>query len=506
MNCAPMLKLLLGAGGRGFVTKWTVGAGVSVTLPLVQSRAEGALSYNCTVNWGDNTPIQTITTYNSPNATHTYTSAGTYNVEIRGTCGGWSFNNAGSKLAIVAVVYWGDAGAFNGFAYLKSAFYGCTNLTSLGTGVILPSGTGILSDGFSYMCNGCSALSVIPTDLFKYNTAAQRFAYAFYGCTSLTTIPTDLFRYNTAITTSGFYATFQGCTSLTTIPTDLFRYNTSGTTQMFRSAFDGCSALSAIPTDLFRYNTAVDDNSFTMTFHNCTSLTTIPTDLFRYNTSADGFIQTFQGCTSLTTIPTDLFRYNLLATTFYAVFQGCSALTSAPGDLFRYNTLATGFTYAMNGCLKLQIVANLFFEPGEETTRFLNVVVDFTACFSRTSFSGVQGTAPDLWTCNFGETITLSTAPATDWSPGDTVTGQTSAATAIVVSKVSSLVYKIKQHIGTFTLGEIVGVTGVPAKLAVQDGTHPTFSGTPTSTTCFGGAGNSLTSLTNYASIPTGWH
>ena len=69
MNCAPMLKLLLGAGGRGFVTKWTVGAGVSVTLPLVQSRAEGALSYNCTVNWGDNTPIQTITTYNSPNAT-----------------------------------------------------------------------------------------------------------------------------------------------------------------------------------------------------------------------------------------------------------------------------------------------------------------------------------------------------------------------------------------------------------------------------------------------------
>ena len=421
MNCAPMLKLLLGAGGRGFVTKWTVGAGVSVTLPLVQSRAEGALSYNCTVNWGDNTPIQTITTYNSPNATHTYTSAGTYNVEIRGTCGGWSFNNAGSKLAIVAVVYWGDAGAFNGFAYLKSAFYGCTNLTSLGTGVILPSGTGILSDGFSYMCNGCSALSVIPTDLFKYNTAAQRFAYAFYGCTSLTTIPTDLFRYNTAITTSGFYATFQGCTSLTTIPTDLF-------------------------------------------------------------------------------------RYNLLATTFYAVFQGCSALTSAPGDLFRYNTLATGFTYAMNGCLKLQIVANLFFEPGEETTRFLNVVVDFTACFSRTSFSGVQGTAPDLWTCNFGETITLSTAPATDWSPGDTVTGQTSAATAIVVSKVSSLVYKIKQHIGTFTLGEIVGVTGVPAKLAVQDGTHPTFSGTPTSTTCFGGAGNSLTSLTNYASIPTGWH
>ena len=483
MNCAPMLKLLLGAGGRGFVTKWTVGAGVSVTLPLVQSRTEGALSYNCTVDWGDGAAFSVVTAYNSASATHTYTNAGTYNVEIRGTCEGWSFNGAGDCLKIVAVVYWGDVGGFNGFKYLANAFYGCTNLTSLGTGVILPSGTGILSDGFYSFCQNCSALTAIPVDLFRWNpsTAGSIFAYAFYGCSSLSSIPADLFRYNTAVSNSGFASAFYGCTSLTTIPTDLFRYNTAVSGSGFNATFRGCTALASIPTDLFKYNTVV---------------------------AASGFYQAFYGCTSLTTIPTDLFRYNTAVSSlgFYQTFRGCSVLATIPADLFRYNTQCTSFYQTFYACVKLQVLSNTFYESGEETTRFLNLTMDFTSCFSRTSFSGVQGTAPNLWTCDFGETITLSTAPATDWVAGDTITGQTSGATALVVSKVSALVYKIKQHIGTFTLGETVGVTGVPAKLAAQDGTHPTFSGTPVSTTCFGGAGNSLTSLSNYASIPTGWH
>ena len=407
---------------NGFITQWTVGAGVSITLPLVNTRAEGSLSYNCTINWGDGSPLSTVTAYNSASATHTYTNAGIYNVEIRGTCEGWSFNNTGSKLLITAVVYWGDAGGFNGFKYLKGAFHGCSNLASLGKGVILPGGTGILTDGF-------------------YRT--------FTNCSALTSIPTDLFRYNTAISSNGFYETFFGCSALTTIPIDLFRYNTA--------------------------------------------------------VSSNGFYATFSGCSALTSVPTNLFRYNTLCESFYQTFVGCSALTAVPADLFRYNTLCTSFYQTFYACTKLQVLSNIFYESGEETTRFLNSTMDFTSCFARISFSGVQGTAPDLWTCDFGETITLSTAPATDWAPGDTIKGQTSGATALVVSKVSSLVYKIKQHLGTFTLGETVGVTGVPAKLAAQNGTHPTFSGTPTSSLCFGDAGNNPTSLSNYASIPSQW-
>ena len=340
----------------GFITQWTVAGDATartITLPLVNTRSEGSLAYNCTVDWGDGSPLSTVTAYNDANRVHTYASNGTYNVEVRGTCEGWSFNNGGDKLKIVKVVYWGDAGGFNGFKYLAFAFYGCTNLTSLGTGTVIPSGTGILTDGFQNFCS---------------------------TCTSLTSIPVDLFRYNTAVTTSGF-----------------------------TQAFYNCPLLAAVPTDLFRYNTTVSSFGFNQTFAYCSSLTTLPADIFRYNTavSSSGFNRTFLNCTGLATLPADLFRYNTAVVTF-------------------------GFMHTFDGCTALQVPADVFFRPGEETTRFLNKSVDFTSCFTRTSFSGVQGTAPDLWNCSFG-------------------------------------------------------------------------TGTPLTTGCFGGAGNSLTSLSNYASIPGAW-
>ena len=131
-----------------FETEWTVTDGQSVTLPLIQNRAEGALAYNCTVDWGDSTPTSSVTSYDDANRIHTYTSGGTYRIKITGTMEGWSFNNAGDTLKIVKIINWGGSG-FNGFKYLKGGFHGCTNLTSLGTGSIPASGTGILTDGFA---------------------------------------------------------------------------------------------------------------------------------------------------------------------------------------------------------------------------------------------------------------------------------------------------------------------------------------------------------------------
>jgi hypothetical protein len=449
---------------NGFITKWTVSGDATartITLPLVQNRNEGALAYNCTVDWGDGSALSTVTSYNDANRIHTYAGNGTYNVEIRGTCEGWSFNNTGDKLKIVGVVYWGDAGGFNGFKYLANAFYGCANLTSLGVGVILPSGTGIGTNGFNTSFGNCTSLTTIPVDLFKYNTlvaggafnavfsgctglatipldlfryntavSSAGFANAFADCTSLTAIPTDLFRYNTSVSTSGFSRTFAGCSSLTSIPTDLFRYNTLAATTSFSNTFNGCTSLSSIPTDLFRYNTGV--NQFANTFNSCTSLITIPTDLFRYNTAVNSFSNCFTGCNSLTTIPTDLFRYNVLVADFFQTFSGCSLLNSVPAELFRYNTSCTDFRFVFNNCNSLQLLSTIFYNAGEQTTRFLNKSVDFTSSFARSSFSGIQGTAPDLWNCSFG-------------------------------------------------------------------------TGTPTTALCFGGTGNSLTSLSNYGAIPVAW-
>jgi hypothetical protein len=44
--------------------------------------------------------------------------------------------------------------------------------------------------------------------------STEGFYLTFRGCTGLTSLPTDLFRYNTAVSTSGFYRTFYGCNNL----------------------------------------------------------------------------------------------------------------------------------------------------------------------------------------------------------------------------------------------------------------------------------------------------
>ena len=367
-----------GRGGRGFITEWTVSVGdLSVTLPLVNTRAEGALVYDCTVDWGDGS-TSTITAYDDADVTHNYASAGTYQITIKGTCEGWSFNNLGSRLKIRKVIHWGDKPVFAGFKYLRNGFRGCSNLSQLGTGAIPASGTGILTEGFTQ---------------------------TFYNCSSLTSLPSSLFREHTSMTSEAFYYCFYGCTGLLSIPEDLFSNNVSIGATAFYGCFISCIGLTSVPANLFKNNTAVGLNAFRATFNNCIGLTTIPADLFRYNT---------------------------LATSFRECFAACSGLETLPADLFRYNTLATSFQGVFDNCQKLQQRADIFFPSGGETTRFLNMTINFTYAFRRTTFSGTQGVAPALWDCNFG-------------------------------------------------------------------------TGTPMRTDCWEGAGNSLTSLSNYGDIPADW-
>ena len=219
------------------------------------------------------------------------------------------------------------------------------------------------------------------------------FRETFGTCTGLTSIPVDLFRYNTAVSTTGFNAIFYGCTGITSIPVDLFRYNTAVSTSGFQAAFQGCTGITSLPVDLFRYNTLVSTSGFQQTFYGCTGITSLPVDLFRYNTgvSTSGFASTF-------------------------IF--CTGLASLPANLFRYNTACTSFRQVFNTCNKLQLRSDMFFQPGEESTRFLNKSVDFTDAMRIGTFTGTQGTAPALWDCTYGTgTPTTTTC----------FTGQTSA-------------------------------------------------------------------------------
>ena len=73
------------------------------------------------------------------------------------------------------------------------------------------------------------------------------------------------------------------------------------------------------------------------------------------------------------------------------------------------------------------------------------------------------------------ELLTLDVAPATAWAVGDVITGQTSAQTCTIVTVLTTKTFIVKSRSGAFTLGEIVGVTGTPAKLADQGAANPTF-------------------------------
>jgi surface protein len=81
-------------------------------------------SYNFIVYWGDGTS-STITSSLQSDLTHSYASAGTYNVTMSGYIDNIRFANGGDKLKILDISQWGSIRIAGG----GSQFYGCSNLT-----------------------------------------------------------------------------------------------------------------------------------------------------------------------------------------------------------------------------------------------------------------------------------------------------------------------------------------------------------------------------------------
>ncbi len=105
-------------GQDPFVSKWNVIN--KITLPLIYSG-----NYNFLVNWGDGTS-DVISSWDDPDKTHIYASAGLFEVEINGIIRGWSFFETGiSRKDIVEISKWGPFS----FEYSDSHFYECSNLT-----------------------------------------------------------------------------------------------------------------------------------------------------------------------------------------------------------------------------------------------------------------------------------------------------------------------------------------------------------------------------------------
>lgn len=190
--------------------------------------------------------------------------------------------------------------------------------------------------------------------------------------------------------------------------------------------FYGATNLTEIATNMNRLKHVTDGDFM---FH-ASKLASIPAHSFDGMTNLARLEFAFQDNITITTLPADIFLYNNM-TTLRGCFYRCTGLQTVPANLFRSCTYANNFDNCFDTCNALQQNKNIFYADGEQSTRFTGVVtVSFQYCFHRTSFTGSQGTAPDLWNCTYNAYTPIR---------------------------------------------------------------------------CWNGAGNSLTSLTNYADIPAAW-
>jgi hypothetical protein len=290
---------------NAFIMRISVTAGQTVTIPFFNTKG-----YNGTINWKDGS-TSTITSYNDSRRTHTYATAGDYDIEFSGTFKGFYFNNSGDKVIVKRIIQWGNIG----MTFTNYAFMGCSNLSDLGDFENYSSVTSIGVNCFS-RCTSLTSVT-IPSSVTSIGFSC------FYNCTSLTsvTIPSSV--------TSIGDSCFSRCTSLTsvTIP--------SSVTSIGVSCFYNCTSLTSvtIPSSV----TSIGVNCFS----SCTSLTsvTIPSSVTSLDNSC------FYNCTSLTsvTIPSsvtslgDYCFYNCTHMLSYYVnpttppTSGSSALYGAPG-------------------------------------------------------------------------------------------------------------------------------------------------------------------------------
>ena len=249
-------------------------SGVTFELPT----GSGSYSYDFTVDWGDGSPLETVTS--SSSLSHIF-SPGKYIVRMSGEAEALSCDGNTSCAYITDVLNFGDLDYKN----LYSAFKGASNLKSFSGG-----NTADVED-MGYMFTGTLNLGTL--DLSSFDTSrVTSMRSMFRGAELLSSL--NLSNFNTSSVTSMermFYQTF----ALTTL--NISNFDTSSVTTM-KEMFYGAHVLS--PLDLSSFDTS---NVTTMEgmFKQAYALTSL--DLSYFNTaSVTNMNFMFSGTTSLTAL------------------------------------------------------------------------------------------------------------------------------------------------------------------------------------------------------------
>ncbi len=111
-----------------FVTVWSIDSKDKFTLPLKPN-----LKYDFIVDWGDNSGVSEVTSFDDPDKVHTYFIDNVYTVTIMGLCEGFQNNVDSSKDSLLQVNDLGNVGwkdlsyAFEDNSLLKTVFGGNTS-------------------------------------------------------------------------------------------------------------------------------------------------------------------------------------------------------------------------------------------------------------------------------------------------------------------------------------------------------------------------------------------
>jgi surface protein len=161
-----------------FVSNWdtTQTSGGSSLANQIQLPLEISGTYNFTVDWGDGSPIDTITVWNDPLTLHTYALAGTYTITITGQIEGFVFGNTGDRNKLLSVSSWGSLKLGNSGGY----FFGCALLDLSGVSDILDL-TGTLN--LVAMFNSSSITTVNNMDLWDTSSVTDM-SGMFFNATS----------------------------------------------------------------------------------------------------------------------------------------------------------------------------------------------------------------------------------------------------------------------------------------------------------------------------------
>lgn len=344
-----------------------------VTIPT----PEGG-NYDYWVDWGDGLTSTKITTYNDPQATHTYAEDGEYNIKLMGTLDRLKFtgNIANDLKSVTKCIL--------NFSTITDMFNTCSNLESVCDGIFDQS---INVTNANNTFKNCAKLKTIPLGLFDNNNVITEFISTFEGC-GIVSIPTGLFNGNNLAT--NFSTTFYKCSGITSIPSGLFNNNKNVTN--FYGVFSRCFNLQSIPDGLFASNSLVEN--FSYAFNVCEKITSIPSNLFgNTNGSVFNYSNMFSNCT-LVTIPEGLFQYTQNTTNYDNIFASCP-ITAIPNNCFNGNNASvenifdvTKITSIGDNALKGLAIPSGFFQGATSLITIGNNIFDTNVTDMLNMFNG----------------------------------------------------------------------------------------------------------------------